>query len=44
MTGDEMVVMRRRIAAANRRNVPIWWKKPVLAILTVLRDFSMWTG
>ena len=23
-TGEEMVVMRRRIVAANKRNVPIW--------------------
>ena len=34
MTGAEMVVMRRRMAAANSKNVPTWWKIPVLAILT----------
>jgi len=37
MTGAEIVVMRRRIAATKRRKVPIWWKKPVFAILTVLK-------
>ena len=32
-TGLEMVVIKRRIVAAKRRNVPMWWKKPVFAIL-----------
>lgn len=35
MTGEEMVVMRSRIVAANKRNVPMWWKNPVFAILKV---------
>lgn len=29
MTGEEMVVMRRRMVAANKKNVPTWWKIPV---------------
>ena len=37
MTGAEMVVIKRRIAEAKRRNVPIWWTIPVLCILKVLR-------
>jgi len=32
-TGELMVVMRRRIAAANSKKVPTWWNIPVLAIL-----------
>jgi len=33
MTGADMVVMRKRMAAAKRRNVPTWWRIPVAAIL-----------
>lgn len=33
MIGAEMVVMTRRTDAARSRNVPTWWKIPVLAIL-----------
>jgi len=32
-TGDVIVVIRRRIEAVNKRNVPMWWKMPVFAIL-----------
>jgi len=32
-TGEVMVVMRRRMEATNKRNVPMWWKMPVFAIL-----------
>lgn len=34
ITGAEMVVMRRRIEDAKRKNVPMWWMKPV-AILRI---------
>jgi hypothetical protein len=34
-TGAEMVVIRKRMEAENRRKVPMWWTMPVLAILTV---------
>jgi hypothetical protein len=37
MTGAEIVTIKRRMAAANSRNVPTWWKIPVLAILTLMR-------
>lgn len=37
MTGAEIVTIKRRMAAANRRNVPTWWKIPVLAISTLMR-------
>lgn len=36
MTGAEMVVTSRRMAAAKSRKVPIWWMTPVeCLILTV---------
>ena len=35
MTGDEMVVIRIRIADTKSRKVPTWWKMPVFAIVTV---------
>jgi hypothetical protein len=35
MTGAEIVVMSRRMAEANSRKVPTWWKIPVLAILII---------
>lgn len=35
-TGLDMVVMRKRMAAAKRRKLPMWWMIPVFAILTVL--------
>jgi hypothetical protein len=34
-TGAEMVVIRKRMEAENRRKVPMWWTMPVLAMLTV---------
>jgi hypothetical protein len=39
MTGAEIVVIKRRIAEAKSRKVPVWWTKPVLCILTVFRFF-----
>jgi len=35
-TGELIVVMRRRIAAANSKKVPTWWNIPVLAILRLV--------
>lgn len=35
-TGAVMVVMRRSMDAAKSKNVPTWWKSPVLAILLKL--------
>lgn len=35
MTGEEIVVMRSRMAAAKRRKVPTWWKRPVTAIFAI---------
>lgn len=32
-TGAEMVVMMSSTVAASRKNVPMWWKKPVAAIV-----------
>lgn len=32
MTGAEMVVTRRRMAARRRKMVPTWWKGDVRAI------------
>lgn len=34
-TGAVMVVTIKRPAAASKRKVPTWWKKPVRAILRV---------
>lgn len=34
-TGAEMHVTMSRTVAAKRRKVPIWWKKPVLAIVVL---------
>lgn len=31
-TGAEMLVMTSSTVAASNRNVPMWWKKPVIAI------------
>lgn len=35
-TGAEIVVINKRMALANSKKVPKWWKMPVLAILETI--------